>query len=74
MPVEKVTGSQNVTKPRDVTEHQDCLPPQSKKVKISRNVKQYINARYDEFIAKKKSLGFCVCQCQRRTLIPSIFN
>jgi hypothetical protein len=68
MPVE------NVTKPPDVTDLQDCLPSKSNKVKISRNVKQYINARYDEFIAKQKSLGFCVCQYRRRILFPSIFN
>lgn len=74
IPVKNDTETQNVPASQSVIESYECPPSSSKKVKISRNVKQYINARYDEFIATQKSFGYCVCECQRRILVLSVSN
>lgn len=53
------------------TRNQDCpqnhTPLKPKIVKVPRNLKHYRNARYNEFVTSKKSMGFCTCNCTRRT-------
>ena len=38
------------------------------KTKTPLAIKRYLNAQFDEYIAKQAELGHCVCKCQRRTL------
>jgi hypothetical protein len=64
------------SKPVVRAEHIDSSSPSSPRntidKKTPRVIKQYINARYDDFVARQTELGHCVCGHQRR--IPTLFG
>lgn len=70
-PVRKITAPKKDT---PLKPNKKEMPLKPNKGKVSRDIKKYLNMRYDEFIATKQLNGTCTCQCERRNPIFKIVN